>query len=404
MPGFIRAKTHHPRKAALAIAAAAAMAFTMITPIPAQGADVAPYRATVFEHGYDSTKLATLSFDGDWSAAGVPSILQTLQANNIIAAFGLTGRFADTYPTETKSIAAAGHKIVNHSYSHPYFSQLTQAQRWSELDRAEAAYRRLGLTSAGWFRAPYRDAYTDPGLNRDLALRGYYINFDWTFDTTGYNGASLAVILDRIHRYMVPGGIVVMHVGAGSTDPQYLTQIIAELKSMGYSFTNPYRALTWGSIRAKWTSLGAQNSAFGAPRTPEMIATTTGTTVQWYQKGRFYWRSGYPTFYVFGGILTKYIALGTVTGPGFPVTDEIATPGGRVSKFQHGHIYWSSATSAHFVLGGILSRYLSLGGTGGRLGFPVTDEYSITGGRRSTFQHGYITWNATTGATTVVYT
>jgi len=50
----------------------------------------------------------------------------------------------------------------------------------------------------------------------------YYINFDWTFDTSGYRGASTSIILDRVRRYTVPGAIVLMHPGAGSTDPQAL--------------------------------------------------------------------------------------------------------------------------------------------------------------------------------------
>jgi len=434
-------------------------ALIVLTPSAATAADAPPTAARVFERGYDNTKVVTLSVDGDWSAAGVPSVLQVLRDNGITAAFGLTGRFADRYPNETRAIAAAGHKVLNHSYDHPYFSQLTQAQRWSQLDRAEAAYARLGLTSGGWFRAPYRDAYADPGLNRDLALHGYYINFDWTYDTTGYQGASLPVILDRVRRYTVPGGIVLMHVGEGSTDPQYLPTIIDTLRGMGYSFTSPYQALTMGAIRSRWLAMGGQHSWLGAPRTPEMVATTTGTAVQWFQNGRIYWRSGTPAVFVVGAILGKYVSLGTVRSYlGFPITDELASPNrgshndfqlmnasiywspttgahvvlggirtkwlsvgadggmlgypktdeiavavGRASYFQYGNIYWTSPTGAHFVRGAILGRYLSLGGTGSRLGVPVSDELAIPGGARSNFQHGAIVWSSATGQTSVIY-
>ena len=47
--------------------------------------------------------------------------------------------------------------------------------------------------------------------------------------------------------------------------------------------------------------------------------------------------------------------------------------------------------------------WASLGWERSRLGYPTTDEFSVTGGRRSTFQHGYIFWNATTRVTTVFY-
>lgn len=442
--------------AALALAAA----LVGIPATPAAAADSTPYRATVFERGYDTGRYVTLSFDAHENADYVPAVLQTLKANGITAAFGLTGRFVANYPAAARSIVAAGHKIVNHSYDHPHFPPLTQAQRWSQLDRTEAAFRQyLGVGSGGWFRTPYRDGYTDPAINRDLALRGFYINFDWTFDTTGYAGASWTTIHNRIHQYLRPGAIILMHASSPSTDPRYLPQIIAELRGMGYAFRDPATALTTGAVRAKWLSLGGRTSAFGAPRTPAMLATVSGTAVQWFQSGRIYWRLGYPAVYVFGAILTKYRSLGTVTSSiGFPTTDELAAAGGgrynnfqnasaaiywssatgahvvqgairakwnsyggsggslgfplsdevavtigRASQFQRGNIYWSSGVGAHVVTGAILTRYLSLGGTGGRLGVPVTDVYPVSVGKRCDFAHGSIIWTATTGTTSVIY-
>jgi uncharacterized protein with LGFP repeats len=422
----------------------------------AGAADTAPARATVLEHGYDTAKVVTLSFDADWSDAGVASVLNTLEANGITAAFSLTGRFVERYPTATRTIMAAGSKLINHSYDHPYFSTLTQAQRWSELNRAEAAYKKLGYSSNGWFRAPYRDGYADPGVNRDLALDGYYISFDWTFDTTGYNGASAATILSRVRQYTRPGAIIVMHPGEGSTDPAVLPQIISTLKGMGYGFTNPYLTVTRGVVRSKYVALGAQHSFLGAARTVEMPGTVTGSTVQWFAGGRIYYSWATSAHEVHGLILNKYLSLGSVNsfvgyplsdevavtggrasqfqganiyysgatgthethglilskylslgGAGsflrLPLSDEVAVTGGRASQFQGGTIYYSGATGAHEVHGAILSTFLRLGGTGSRLGLPTSDEHSVTGGRRSNFQHGTLTWNATTGAVTIAY-
>ena len=89
---------------------------------------------------------------------------------------------------------------------------------------------------------------------------------------------------------------------------------------------------------------------------------------------------------------------------GYPVSDEVAVTGGRASQFQGGNVYWSESTGAHEVHGAILGRYLQLGGTGSRLGLPTSDEYTISTGRRSDFQHGAILWNSTTREVTVIYT
>ncbi|HET8642225.1 MAG TPA: polysaccharide deacetylase family protein [Pseudonocardiaceae bacterium] len=447
------------RMVALTAALATVGALLTMSAPTAVAADQAPAQASVFTTGYTGGRTVTLSFDADWWSPGeVDYVLSVLRSNGITAAFGLTGRYAERYPDQTRAIVAAGHKLVNHSYDHPYFTDLTQAQRWAQLDAAEAAYNRLGLTSAGWFRAPYRDGYLDAGVNRDIALRGYYISFDWTFDTTGYLGASQSVILDRVRRYTVPGAIVIMHIGEGSTDPQNLTAIIATLRGLGYGFTTPYLTVTKGLIGAKYAALGAQRSPLGSARTAELVATTSGTAVQWFQGGRVYWRQNVGAFEVHGAILERYVALGTVNSLlGFPITDETTTPdqvgrfnhfqggsiywspassshevhgairdkwaalgwergvlgypvtdelvigAGRVSRFQGGNVYWSAATLAHEVHGAILNRYVSLGEASGRLGFPVTDVLATTSGLYSNFQNGRITWNSTTGVVTVAY-
>jgi peptidoglycan/xylan/chitin deacetylase (PgdA/CDA1 family) len=463
-PKWSRAAT---RTVVVALAVLVFGTISGVVTTPAVAADSAPYLAQVFTRGYDTSKVVSLTFDLDWrtgtaaenavSKANLETVLQTFAANGIVGGFGVTGRFAEQNPAEAKNIANQGHKIFNHSYSHPDFMTLTQAQRWSQLDRAETAFRNAGITSAGWFRAPYRSGYMDAGLNRDLALRGYYINLDWTFDTTGYQAADWATVSSRIDRYTVPGAIIVMHVTIPSTDPGNLQRIIDKLKGMGYGFVSPYQAVTRGAIRAKYLAAGGPASAFGAATTADLDATSADTAVQWFQRGRIYYSSSSGTHFVYGGILTKYRSLGTVTSflrfpitdelpgasggyhndfqggsiywtsgtgahevhgairtkwrslggeagfLGYPRSDEISVTVGRASQFQGGNVYWSSGNGAHEVHGAILTRYLGLGGTGGRLGPPVSDEYAVTVGWRSDFLHGAIIWNATTHTTSVIY-
>jgi uncharacterized protein with LGFP repeats len=89
---------------------------------------------------------------------------------------------------------------------------------------------------------------------------------------------------------------------------------------------------------------------------------------------------------------------------GYPVTDEMATPDG-VGRFNHfsrdGSIYWSPSTGAWSVHGAIQNQWASLGWERSALGYPTSDEYAITGGRRNNFVSGTITWKATTKATIV---
>jgi hypothetical protein len=105
-----------------------------------------------------------------------------------------------------------------------------------------------------------------------------------------------------------------------------------------------------------------------------------------------------------GAIAAKYDALGgcnSVIGP--PITEERTTPDGvgRYSVFERGSIYWTPSLGAFEVHGRIRDAWAAEGWETGRLGYPISDEYVVAGGRRSDFQHGYIQWESATNTTTV---
>lgn len=127
-------KIRRRRWAAVAAVALTASALGLVSAPPASAADVTPSRATVVTRGYDTAKFVTLTFDAAFGARSTPGLLATLRANGITAGFGLTGEWVEANPTQARAIGAAGHKIINHSYDHPHFPPLTQAQRWSQLD------------------------------------------------------------------------------------------------------------------------------------------------------------------------------------------------------------------------------------------------------------------------------
>lgn len=168
--------------------------------------------------------------------------------------------------------------------------------------------------------------------------------------------------------------------------------------TMPLSAIDAMTVLPFNAIDAWYWSRG-RPSALRAPTGPE--TGTTGGRVRDYARGNVYWSASTGAHAVLGGILARYLVLGGPGVLGLPRTDETAVSGGRASTFTRGTVYWSAATGAHGVVGAILSRYSSIGGAGSTLGLPVTDEYSVAGGRRSDFQHGTISWSSSTGGTTV---
>ncbi|MFE8597940.1 N-acetylmuramoyl-L-alanine amidase [Archangium violaceum] len=159
-----------------------------------------------------------------------------------------------------------------------------------------------------------------------------------------------------------------------------------------------------GLIRAKWEELGWETSYLGYPTTDEQGATDGVGRYNHFQRGSIYFTPATGAHEVIGDINTKWIALGREAGLlGYPLTDETKTPDGvgRFNHFQNGSIYWTSTTGAREVHGPIRARWESLGWERSALGYPVTDEYAVTGGRESEFQKGFLTLNTATNTVSV---
>ena len=201
--------------------------------------------------GTDWTRLPTtspvvaLTFDAGSSDAGAAAILSTLSAKGVHATFFITGDFARRYPARVAAMAAAGHRLGNHSDTHRHYPLLTNAQIQADLARAEAAIVAATGASAGGsplFRFPYGDRTA-----ADIAAvnASGYVAVRWTVDTLGWEGTaggiSADVVLQRVLATATPGQIVLMHVGAnpddGTTfDADALPRVIDELRARGYSF------------------------------------------------------------------------------------------------------------------------------------------------------------------------
>jgi uncharacterized protein with LGFP repeats len=97
---------------------------------------------------------------------------------------------------------------------------------------------------------------------------------------------------------------------------------------------------------------------------------------------------------VSGPILDKYNSLDEKARKdlGAPTHDQVTNPDGGIwQTFDGGVIIYK--TAAHVVWGKIRDAWITLGGSQGQLGYPTSDEETAPDGvKKSTFEHGTITW------------
>jgi peptidoglycan/xylan/chitin deacetylase (PgdA/CDA1 family) len=214
-----------------------------VTPLPGPFEIPAQLRGKDVEYIPTSRPIVALTFDAGANADGLPSILATLAIERISATFFLTGDFASRYPAAVRSIVAAGHRLGNHTVTHPYCTSLSEAAIAQQITGAEAQVRAAGGTSTRpLFRFPYgdRDRRTITAVNNTG-----YVAVRWTVDSKGWQGTSggmsVRAVVDRVVGAARPGEIVLMHIGSNPDDhtmldAQALPTVIAQLRGRGYGF------------------------------------------------------------------------------------------------------------------------------------------------------------------------
>ncbi len=155
-----------------------------------------------------------------------------------------------------------------------------------------------------------------------------------------------------------------------------------------------------GAIDGKWGVLGWEMGPQGYPVTDEQPSADGVGRYNDFQNGSIYWTPATGAQSVQGAIKAKWAQDQWETGfLGYPLTDERTTPDGlgRYNHLQGGSLYWTPTTGAHSVQGAIRDTWAAQGWETGPLGYPISDEYTVPGGRQSDFQHGSLFWDAGTG-------
>lgn len=91
---------------------------------------------------------------GEFSAVGVERVLALLARRELSATFFVPGHTAEHFPLVVEAIAAAGHELGHHGWTHANPVTLTPEQELEQLERGSAALRRVTGSAPTGYRAP----------------------------------------------------------------------------------------------------------------------------------------------------------------------------------------------------------------------------------------------------------
>ncbi|MEV5718322.1 polysaccharide deacetylase family protein [Amycolatopsis mediterranei] len=190
---------------------------------------------TLVDRVETTEKIVALTFDDGPDPAGTHAILDTLKSRQVPATFFLIGRDMAAHPDLARDIAAAGHEIGNHSFSHDRMIGVTPSWVADEVEATDALIRAAGYTGEILFRPPngkklfalphYLAEHHRTTITWDVAP-----DSDGTPDTATVESAVLGQVR--------PGSIVLLHAmyGSRAQTRQALGPILDGLKQRGYRF------------------------------------------------------------------------------------------------------------------------------------------------------------------------
>lgn len=181
-------------------------------------------------------RIVALTFD-DGPNGQTDEILKILAGKNVSATFYLIGAALHDYPEEAKKLAAAGHELGNHSYSHQRMIFKTPTFVRMEVERTNEEIRMAGYQGNITFRPPY---------GKKLIVLPWYLaqrniqTITWDVDPLQElpPSASAQTIRDFVAAQTKPGSIILIHPWYGETNHsrEAIPLIIDELQAQGYRF------------------------------------------------------------------------------------------------------------------------------------------------------------------------
>lgn len=189
----------------------------------------------VYSRANTGEKVIAFTFDDGPHPHYTDEILSILEKENVRATFFEIGVNIAEYPEITRRVAAAGHEIGNHSYTHP-IGRATDPSIWEEeIRKTDVLLAELGIEKPTLFRPPQGKCPT--GLTELLASTNK-IAILWNIDTRDWEHRSTDEIIKEVEGNLRGGDIVLFHdfVSAESTTIPAIKKLIPALKQRGYQF------------------------------------------------------------------------------------------------------------------------------------------------------------------------
>lgn len=178
-------------------------------------------------------KMFYLTFDDGPDPRYTPALLDLLATHEVHATFFLIGRQAEQHPELVGRMIAEGHRLGNHSYSHPKFNGLSLAEKMLEIDRTDRILAEFDGIPHHAVRPP--SGAFSWALTFHLARRRRKLAY-WSYDSLDYQHRPPMDLVDMMRRKPPAAGDVLLMHDDSDCCIQMLATLLPEWRAKGLGF------------------------------------------------------------------------------------------------------------------------------------------------------------------------
>ena len=173
-----------------------------------------------------------LTFDDGPHPEYTPPVLDLLKAHGATATFFLIGNLIDSHPDVVRRIVDEGHQLGNHSWSHPFMSDLPIEEQMDEIARTDASLAAFDGHATHPFRPPC--GVLPRNLLARFARTGRTIAF-WSYDSHDYERLPAATLIGQVRADPPKAGDVVLMHDDNADTVELLAGLLPEWRAQGYA-------------------------------------------------------------------------------------------------------------------------------------------------------------------------
>ncbi|MFB5193399.1 polysaccharide deacetylase family protein [Neobacillus sp. KR4-4] len=194
---------------------------------------------------HTSRKAVAITFDDGPNPIYTPQVLEIFSEAAGKATFFMIGDQMKKNPEVVKQVAALGHEIGNHTFTHPKLSLLSTAECLEEIEQNEVLIKELTGRKPVVFRPPYLD-YNQDTVSL-LMQKGYPMIGAINLEAQDWEQPGVMHILEKSREGIKNGSIFIFHDGYGdrSETIEAVRMLVTELTLQGYQLVTVSELLKW---------------------------------------------------------------------------------------------------------------------------------------------------------------